>query len=550
MAANSPQASDSGAQRAVAVPLDEADDDAGASPAAPPTAAVSRVPQLSAAERVGVLAGPGATVAADLQLFGTDLGWTFEHRGALTILFGDTMPTSRFYCDTPQPVQDDTLGTLPLQLPSNDAVPAINFVSVPGQPQQLATIQVNVAGAPINMGLGKTPLTGWSDGSAAFAIMGHVEFSTCPAGSTDFCDERAGLSCVHDLGLCQPAVGDAVLGCDPNNTANSDCILGQQCLAPTTGYCVDLTSSQYDGTPSSLPYAIARSAEIAQQRDDDPAVFDSLYTFVSKKFHNPVARTIASFGKRSADYDYAPGYGGLLIWGRPAYFAEQGRQGHLYLLRHTLPLPLQAGALAFTPEFFAGVDADSGEPRWSSEQRDAIAIAMDGKRSGDPSEPLPVLNQMSINWLGAPIRKWIMLYAGDISDVLLLDAAGAQATRGPLRVRFADQPWGPFSPAQDYLSPGSPDRAGDPYGPGGYLYHYGCSDLPGQPCAKSDPVRPVDSMLPGCQSPALQLDVGRIYGANIIDAYTRESGTGLDITWNISTWNPYAVLLMRSHVEP
>jgi hypothetical protein len=57
-------------------------------------------------------------------------------------------------------------------------------------------------------------------------------------------------------------------------------------------------------------------------------------------------------------------------------------------------------------------------------------------------------------------------------------------------------------------------------------------------------------MLPGCQTPAVQLDIGRIYAANIIDAYTRESGTGLDITWNISTWNPYAVLLMRSHIEP
>jgi CheY-like chemotaxis protein len=42
---------------------------------------------------------------------------------------------------------------------------------------------------------------------------------------------------------------------------------------------------------------------------------------------------------------------------------------------------------------------------------------------------------------------------GDVPDALLLDPSGPdeQRTRGPLRVRFADWPWGPFSPAEDYL---------------------------------------------------------------------------------------------------
>jgi hypothetical protein len=504
-------------------------------------------PQLFAPERVGVLAGPGATAPYGLQLFGTDLGWTFEHRGELSVLFGDTMPTARFYCDTPRPDQDDTLAALPLQ-PGAD-VPPLRFVTVPGQATQLATIRVNRAGVALKMGVGNTPLTGWSDGQSAFAIMGHVEFTTCPQGS-GVCDADAGLTCVHDLGLCQPAVGDAVVGCDPASSIHPSCTLGQQCVAPETGYCVDLGSSQYDGTRMSLPYAIARSAEVALQSSSDPTVFDSVHTFVSKKFHNPIVRTLTRLGRTQRDYDYSPGYGGLLMWGRPAYFAEQGRQGHVYLLRHSLPLSVQDGALAFSPEFFAGVDADTGEPRWSSAQRDAVALAMDGKRNGDPSEPLPVLNQMAISWLGAPIRKWIMLYAGDVPDVMLVDAAGAQATRGPLRVRYADYPWGPFSPAQTYLSPGSPDKPGDPYGPGGYLFHYACRDQPGSACTRSDPVRPLDALVPGCPTPAIQLDVGRLYGVNIIDAYTRANGTGLDISWNVSTWNPYAVLLMRSHLEP
>ncbi|HEX3595614.1 MAG TPA: hypothetical protein VHU80_10940, partial [Polyangiaceae bacterium] len=150
------------------------------------------------------------------------------------------------------------------------------------------------------------------------------------------------------------------------------------------------------------------------------------------------------------------------------------------------------------------------------------------------------------------VHKWILLYGGDVPDALPLDpnAANAQGTRGPLRVRFADWPWGPFSPAVEYLSPGSPNTAGEPYGPGGFLFHYACIDQPGAACTRTDPVRPADSYLPGCPTPATQLDIGRLYGVNIIDAYTQPSTDGgLAITWNVSTWNPYGVVLMRSRIS-
>ena len=36
---------------------------------------------------------------------------------------------------------------------------------------------------------------------------------------------------------------------------------------------------------------------------------------------------------------------------------------------------------------------------------------------------------------------------------------------------------------------------------------------------------------------------------NIIDAYTRADGAGgADLVWNVSTWNPYGVVLVKSHV--
>jgi hypothetical protein len=510
------------------------------------------VPQLFPPEVLGALVGPGSTQRAGLQLFGTDLGWTFVHRGKQTMLFGDSMPDARYYCDNHDPVQDDSLATLPLSPPVE--VPQLDFVTAPGDASQFATLTVNRGGAALPMGLGRTPVTAWSDGQHAFAMIGHIEFTTCQRAADGGlgCDAEAGLTCSRDVGMCTPALTDVPSPCDL--TSGQGCSLGQQCTAAPNGFCVDLTCSQYDGTASSAPFAIARNTELAMQRDDDPAVFDSVYRFASKKFHYSVARTVTHLAASRRDDDFSSGNETLLMWGRPGFSAENGGQVQLYLLKHALPLPVTSEkTLAFSPEYFAGVDPESGEPLWSGAQRDAVAIALDGKRNGSPSEPLLVVNQFTMSWLGAPVNKWMMLYGGDVPDALLThpNDPTEQRSRGPLHARFADFPWGPFSPSQEYLSPGSPTQLGDPYGPGGFLFHYQCQDEPGAPCTHSDPVRPADSYLPGCPTLVPQPDIGRLYGVNIIDDYTvRSAKGGLLITWNVSTWNPYGVTLMRSRVAP
>ena len=44
---------------------------------------------------------------------------------------------------------------------------------------------------------------------------------------------------------------------------------------------------------------------------------------------------------------------------------------------------------------------------------------------------------------------------------------------------------------------------------------------------------------------------GFLYGANIIAEWTEPRSNGaVDIYWNVSTWNPYQVLLMRSRINP
>ena len=47
-----------------------------------------------------------------------------------------------------------------------------------------------------------------------------------------------------------------------------------------------------------------------------------------------------------------------------------------------------------------------------------------------------------------------------------------------------------------------------------------------------------------------EVEYGWFYAANIIEQWTRPAGTGVDLIWNASTWDPYRVILLRTHLEP
>jgi len=42
-----------------------------------------------------------------------------------------------------------------------------------------------------------------------------------------------------------------------------------------------------------------------------------------------------------------------------------------------------------------------------------------------------------------------------------------------------------------------------------------------------------------------------VYGPNIFDAFTeaREGGEAVDVYWNVSTWNPYQVVFLRTRLR-
>lgn len=504
---------------------------------------------VSAPVLLGELAGPKAAVEPPgLRIYGTDMGMSYDHRGRSFIAFGDTWPYAKFICDNHAPHADDTIGELPKSY--EGAVPVIDYVTFDESPLDLKTIQVHRDGVSLVMGYGKTPLTLFSDNRNVIGVFGRVDWTRCDPGGA--CPGDPAFRCEPGIGECVPGFWETPLICDP--ATREPCIAAQACMPSPSGFCVDTSSSQFDGSPRGNRAAVVQNLVLAAQRPDDLAGFDEVLLFRTNKFGNPMARTVRKFTGKYAGNDYRTGFDRLILWGRPGFIGEQGREVQLYMLTHKLPLAIDAaGKLEWEPEYYAGLDPSTQEPLWSKQQIDAAPLPLDGQPGGDPHEEIGVAQQMTISWLGAPINQWIMMYGGDEADSFLLDRENTR--KSPLSraivVRFAEQAWGPWSPAQMHYPPGSPKGVGDPYGPGGVMYHNECVDTPEAQCARSDAPRPLESFLAGCPAPDPQLDVGKLYCPNIIEPYTqRTERGGFELIWNVSVWNPYAVPLLKTTVEP
>jgi hypothetical protein len=288
---------------------------------------------------------------------------------------------------------------------------------------------------------------------------------------------------------------------------------------------------------------------IGKARAGDLANYDSVATWKTNVFAHPSMQTVAHFSGKSGGSDYQHGHGDLLVWGRPSLLGEQGRQAQLYFA--TSPLPLRASGADFQPSYYAGSDERTGEPIWSDDPASAVALAMDGKVNGDPSDPQAIVTTSTVSWLPEPINRWVMLYGGDLPPELMTDAQSTRAApnTGAIVMRYALHPWGPWSPATVHFPAGSPKVVGDAYGPNGIMYHPECVDQPNAPCAKPDPYS-VNALTGICrQQPAP--DWGRLYSPAIIDAYTgKNSAGGLDLFWTLSTWAPYSAVLMQTSIIP
>lgn len=67
-------------------------------------------------------------------------------------------------------------------------------------------------------------------------------------------------------------------------------------------------------------------------------------------------------------------------------------------------------------------------------------------------------------------------------------------------------------------------------------------------CAQTDPFRHAGLNMCLAPSPNPNLDFGVEYGVNILSTFTKPGpeANSATIYWNISTWNPYLVVLMKT----
>jgi hypothetical protein len=202
------------------------------------------------------------------------------------------------------------------------------------------------------------------------------------------------------------------------------------------------------------------------------------------------------------------------------------------------------------------------------------------------------VNQMSVSFI-APLSRWVMLYGGDVPAWLVLDSDGAaqrpvhvQPAPGAIHQRVARHPWGRATrdePDEDAWSSPQPLLTREQA-----AQYLACADdedeLPG--CTmEGDANNPFDLLATiaglavaepsdaldvtgdclgggvalAAQNEASGDSVGRLYGVNLINEWTQdvtesvtelaEEERAVEVYWNVSTWNPYQVVLMKSQLR-
>jgi hypothetical protein len=493
---------------------------------------------------------------------GADLGWAFTHKDKIWVMFGDSWWLDPINA-TSRP--DDALGQISLaDFPDGASVDA--FVSAhpapTGEPAWHATgptmpvitrggagsgfepVVSTRFGQPQPSGIGRVPIAAFSNGryddhEAAFGVFFTYEFVECVEGR---CAD--GYDCDTQLGTQTQGL-----------YFQTPCIVGSSnACKPGPGLCQDRGSSIYDASsPGARTNSVVLRNNVGVTRSGDPVHFTD-QPWESQRFINATARTLRDFDPARAGgvgNDYTPALGddlqraGVVLWGRPHWggVGTQGRDARLYMLWS--PLPKVDGELNFDwrPQYFTGLDGD-GRPQFSPHEVDARPLDLDATTPGDqPQESQDLVGQMGISWLPS-LEQFVMIYGGDgnalIGNPLFGDDAGKVRPNphGSLYIRFAPHPWGPWTPAREFLTAGDRSTTAEPvdqYGPGGLLAHNECKD---PACAHYD-------------APYL-LDIGGnnngcLYAPSIIDAWTAShADSTTDIRWFVSTWNPYQVVLMKT----
>lgn len=518
---------------------------------------------------LGPFTGDGAALHPDnvsprhIRYYGTDLGFTYEHNGQIQILFGDTMATEdaeRIEASTGAEF-DDGFGTIDLgkwtdpELIAPQNIPLIKLGQNPGTNEMSA---INPGHAMEGF---KTPVGGFSNGTHEFGFF----YLSKPEGCRVDGDCSNGLTCDQGIGY----VGEkyttdkgltfgCVEGSSPACTANT---MVDASGAPVdgSGFCIDETSTVWADTGTGRVGAMGVKIRIGIRDTSEPRRYSPKQDWLTNKFLNIAVRTVDDFapdsgpGRANQDYRTATEAGRnqrIFLWGRPAFIGvnARGRTAGLYFAYVDLPADQD---FDWNVQYFTGTNKD-GVPQFGSSEKDAVALDLDSTDDGDQVlEAHDIVNQLSVAWI-EHLNKWLMFYGGGLTNLpyppALLDCGilevftGADCTdvvmgNGAIRMRTADDPWGPWTPPQDVIVGGDPSVPGSgQYGIGGMLRHPACTVDGCAPHTKARDVNPNE--------------YGFLYSANIIEQWIKPVGDGVDIIWNASTWDPYRVILLRTRIDP
>jgi hypothetical protein len=569
-------------------------------------------------------------------VFGTDLGLTARRPNddKLTVLFGDTWVRPVNACQYPGGASDDLQALLPVQRPADfqpgaprDAAAAsCNLLQYErDKPDDVTSWQrIRLFPSPVahsddtamDMSILRTPAAAFSDGQRMFGIFYRNEPVFCDAKSP--CPED--FECSSDvpapakpLGQCTPQ-----LKLTPDATPDycrddGDCAGGTRCEPAARGACLaDKPFRLHTAQGSVVPTwyrddprrAIARTMYVAAALwPERPSDYATLARFATNRFQNLAVRGVAYFDAEHPERnDYRPGYHTLLIWGRSS-FVEYGGAQALPFLSYVPLAELQGEpeAVRFQPRFFAGYD-ERGNPSWSQHESDAQPVYGTEARVVDAHTQSEKIAWREpdfdyVEWAGmsyiAPLRRWVMLYGGDLPAFMVLDPRTGrvrdpvhlQFAPGAIHMRSAPHPWGRrrssdstgWSSAEPILT----RSMIAPYlacGSGDQISIAGCipereiqtplavrvsiagaaNAAPSGSLAKEAASCIAGEVAQGMQK-ALSGDlVGRLYAPNIIDDWTvdltppdrAQSGPhSVEIYWNVSTWNPYQVVLVKSQID-
>jgi hypothetical protein len=433
--------------------------------------------------------------------------------------------------------------------------------------------------------------------------------SDCPTAMA--CTQDPSYQGKH-IGGCQPQISLSSDAPPSFCRDDSDCSSPTLCTDLDQGLCVatepfkvqrdgqNLNPSWYADDPRNGEASILYVASAFwPERPEDYATG---FQFVTNKFTNVTARTVKHFDPQQPENsDYTPGNETLLVWGRAAFKGLDGFQALPFLLYQPLNglIDDSTGAIAWAPKYFAGYD-DTGDPSWSNVEADAQPlygvdenlVQQSGQWTWNWQSPeFDYVNQMTTTW-AAPLKQWVMIYGGetpatsDPSDGKRPPPTYPQSVPGAVYMRSAPHPFGrahasdalaqSFGAARPLLAPTtmkdqlacdsdikSSDRCtadlnGQPGNLLSTLAGFAASLSPGDFISASAKCVAGTAAL-GAQYSVGDDSAGHLYGSAIIEPWTQDvtgalpdaakDDPAVEIYWNVSTWNPYQVRLVKTQLR-